>query len=168
MDTPEEQFKTALEQFRTLVKVDAGELESVYNKLSRELEVSEKRAAAVTKRIAEVEKVAGDLFAEWRSELDDYSDANSRRNSEKLLTDTEARYSQLLGAMQRAEAKIEPVLVVFRDKVLQLKHGLNATAIAALKNELVGVESDVGALVAEMEASVAEADAFLSEWEQPS
>lgn len=112
--------------------------------------------------------MARDLFTEWRSELDDYSDANRRRSSEKLLTDTEARYAQLLEVMPSAETKIEPALVVFRDKVLRLKHGLNATAIVALREELVGVETDVGALVVEMEASVAEADAFLSEWEQPS
>ena len=160
-----EQFKTALEQFKSVVNFDGGELETVYKKLSRELEVSEKKATNVGKRIADVEKVAGDLFSEWRSELDEFSDASSRRRSEQLLSDTESRYDQLLTAMKRAESKIGPVLAVFNDKVLSLKHNLNAKAIAGLKDELIAVESDVDALVKEMEASVAEADAFLSEFD---
>jgi hypothetical protein len=69
--------------------------------------------------------------------------------------------------MQRAEAKIEPVLAVFRDQVLFLKHNLNAQAIASLQQELVTVETDVAALVRDMEASIAEADAFLKTMAEP-
>ncbi len=63
--------------------------------------------------------------------------------------------------MKRAETKIDPVLVAFRDQVLFLKHNLNAQAIASLQSELSSVEADIASLIKEMEASIAEADAFI-------
>ena len=64
--------------------------------------------------------------------------------------------------MKRAESKIQPVLSVFNDQVLYLKHNLNAQAIAALQGELVSLEENVDRLVREMEASIREADQFIS------
>ena len=66
-------------------------------------------------------------------------------------------YKRLIKAMKRAEKKIQPVLVAFRDQVLYLKHNLNAQAISSLKNELVSIEDNVAGLVREMEASIREA-----------
>ena len=48
-----------------------------------------------------------------------------------------------------------------RDRVLYLKHNLNARAIASLEGDLVSIRSDVEKLIREMNASIAEADAFL-------
>jgi len=64
--------------------------------------------------------------------------------------------------MRRAEDKMDPVLVVFLDQVLFLKHNLNAKAIASLQDELVAVEEDVALLVKDMEESIAEAEWFIS------
>ncbi|HPY51913.1 MAG TPA: DUF2959 family protein, partial [Sedimentisphaerales bacterium] len=49
----------------------------------------------------------------------------------------------------------------FRDQVLFLKHNLNAQALASLQNELVSIETNVAGLIQEMEASIAEANAFI-------
>jgi len=57
--------------------------------------------------------------------------------------------------------KIDPVLTAFRDQVLFLKHNLNARALAALQNELDAIQTDVASLIREMEASIAEANAFI-------
>jgi len=56
---------------------------------------------------------------------------------------------------------MQPVLTAFRDQVLFLKHNLNAAAIASLQTTAKGIESDVERLVAEMNASIAEADRFI-------
>ena len=56
-----------------------------------------------------------------------------------------------------------PVLDSFRDHVLFLKHNLNAQAVASLQGELGGIESDVGRLIREMEASIAEAQSFIQQ-----
>ena len=70
--------------------------------------------------------VAEALFAEWQKELEDYSSDRLRRKSEDQLRTTRQRYEQLIGAMRRAESKIEPVLRPLRDQVLFIKHNLNA------------------------------------------
>lgn len=155
------QFKDALAQFQSVVKVDGGELESKYKKLKGELEDSEDIAASVKKRIKSVESVAADLFAEWKKELDQYNDAGLRRSSEQQLAETRAQYSRLVTAMKSAGSKMEPVLKVFRDQVLFLKHNLNARAIASLRNTVVELETDVAALIRDMDKSIAEADAFI-------
>ena len=77
------------------------------------------------------------------------------------LADTRRQYKQLIDAMNRAEAKIAPGLVVFKDQVLYLKHNLNAQAISSLKGELKTVESDVTELIKAMEKSINEANAFI-------
>jgi len=43
-----------------------------------------------------------------------------------------------------------------------MKHNLNARAIAGLSGELAGVETNVDALVAEIELAIAEADKFIA------
>jgi predicted nucleic acid-binding Zn-ribbon protein len=155
------EFADALEQFRSVVSVRGGDLEAKYEKLRGALKRSEEEAQAVRDRIASVESVAGDLFAEWEQELKKYSDQNLRRSSQMKLDLTRAKYQKLIAAMKRAEARLEPVLVPLRDQVLYLKHNLNAKAIAALDDELTTVRTGVDRLIREMEAAIAEADHFL-------
>ena len=65
--------------------------------------------------------------------------------------------------MRVAEYRMQPVLNTFQDKVLFLKHNLNARAIASLRNEFASIENDIASLIRDMEASIAKADAFISE-----
>lgn len=156
-----EQFASALEQFRAVVKVEAGELEGVYDRLNGEYERSQARAENVRERVAAVERVSKDLFAEWERELDQYSDPELKRESSRLLEDTRRRYAELIRAMRRAERSMTPVLEVFEDQVLVLKHNLNARAIGSLRKELSEIERQTTALIREMEQSIAEANAFI-------
>lgn len=156
-----EEFQSALERFRTVVQFDGGDLEAEYRRLDKALQRSEDRADEVRDRIESVEDVAADLFKEWRQELGDFNNAEYRRNSEQQLLATERRYDELHLAMERAESRIEPVLVPLRDQVLYLKHQLNAKAIAALEGELGTIEIDTAALISELETAIAEADRFI-------
>ena len=156
-----EQFNSALEEFIAVTRVDAGELEQAYGRLQRELDRSETRADAVHERIRSVERVAGALFEEWETELEQYSSEDLRRSSREQLDDTRERYEDLLAAMTRAESKMEPVLVAFRDQVLFLKHNLNARAIASLETTVDELEQEIAVLIRDMEASIAEANAFI-------
>lgn len=156
-----QQFESALAQFIAVTNFSGGELEAQYNKLKSEFDDCESRANAVHKRIDEVERVAGDLFKEWEKELAQYTSADLRRSSQKQLDATRARYRELIGSMKRAEKKLDPVLAAFRDRVLYLKHNLNARAIASLKTERARMQADIAALVADMNRSIAEADRFI-------
>jgi hypothetical protein len=157
-----DQFESALEQFSTVLNFQGGDLEEKYDQLKAEYEASEKKAQAVRLRIDEVEDVAEDLFVEWQEELDQYTSSSLRKSSARKLAETKRQYAQLIGAMKRAERKIDPVLNAFRDQVLYLKHNLNAQAIASLQSELVSIESDVARLIQEMDASIREANSFIA------
>lgn len=156
-----EQFKTTLERFNEVVNFDGGELEEKYEILNAEFNRCEAKADDVKDRIGAVEDVGEALFKEWATELDQYSNAKLRRSSQEKLVQTRREYDQLIRSMHRAEDRIDPVLAAFQDQVLFLKHNLNASAIASLKNELAVVEVDVDSLIKEMETAIAEADVFI-------
>jgi hypothetical protein len=161
-----EQFESALEKFSSVLGFKGGSLQEKYDQLNAEYEKSEAKAAAVRSRIASVEDVAGDLFAEWQEELKHYTSSSLRQSSERKLRETQKKYAQLIMAMKRAEGKIDPVLSAFRDQVLYLKHNLNAQAIASLQTELTSIETDVAGLIKEMENSIKEANAFIRSMEK--
>jgi Skp family chaperone for outer membrane proteins len=156
-----EQFASALEQFLAVTKVDGGELQRKYDSLNREFQRSETRAQEVRDRIAAVEDVADALFDEWKSELKQYSNASLRRESERELDLTRRRYDELMRVMKRAADRMDPVLATFRDQVLFLKHNLNARALASLTITNRELEADISRLVADMEASIREAEDFI-------
>jgi outer membrane murein-binding lipoprotein Lpp len=162
-DQAKEQFTSALEQLLIITQSDGGDLRRNYDRLNREFGRSEQRATAVRERIASVEDVGRALFREWRAELKDYQNPNLRRASEQQLAATEDRYHTLIDLMKRAADRMDPVLATFRDQVLFLKHNLNARAVAGLDSTARELENDVASLIADMERSIREADAFIQE-----
>ncbi|MDD4025481.1 MAG: DUF2959 domain-containing protein [Kiritimatiellae bacterium] len=155
------QFLTAMEQFKSVVNFKGGDLEAEYKKLSATLQKSEAKADDVRDRIRSVEDVSEALFIEWRSELKQYSSDSLRQSSQRKYDTTKGKYEGLIGAMKKAESKLEPALVPLRDQVLFMKHNLNAKAIAGLGDELVSVQANVDTLVRDIEAAVNQADAFI-------
>lgn len=160
-EAAKEEFRDALKAFTAVTNYDGGGLQQLYNTLSDEMDDCESRAGRVRDRIASVDDVANDLFDEWSGELEQYSSDDLRRRSEQQLRATRAKYDKLYDAMKRAESRMEPVLVTFRDHVMFLKHNLNAQAIASLEGEASTLETEVGRLIAEMEDAIAEANSFI-------
>ncbi len=156
-----EQFQSALEAFQSVSGFKGGKLEDVYNKLNKELERSEGRAKDVNEGIRSIEKVAGDLFKEWDKEIAAIGSRDLRSRSQEIRSETERRYAALVRKMHESESKMDPVLGAFRDQVLFLKHNLNAKAISSLKNNVLKIDGEVTALVKDIEASIAESDAFI-------
>ncbi len=156
-----EQFRDALERYRSVVEVKGGELEERYEALNSEFEASEASARDVRERIEAVEDVADALFKEWKGELDDYSDASLKATSARNLERTRKDYQALLQRMKAAEKRIDPVLDVLRDQVLFLKHNLNARAIGALQGEYRTLQGNVDQLLTDMQRSIDEADTFI-------
>jgi hypothetical protein len=156
------QFESALEQYRSVGDVDAGELEKTYDRMRSEFDRSTKRANAVAERIDEVESVANRLFKEWEKEINLYSDADLKKRSQALYAETRSEYKQLLRAMRKAESTMEPVLTLFQDQVLFLRHNLNARAIGSLETELGNIEKATMTLIEEMERSIDEAGRFIA------
>jgi hypothetical protein len=156
------QFESSLEELSDLINFQGGELERKYRSIKSAYEKSEDKAKSVSNKIDSVESVAEDLFREWAKELKEYSNESLRQKSRVKLERTRERYKPLIAAMRKSEAKMPPVLSALKDQVLYLKHNLNAEAIAALKTELSGIETDVASLIREMDVSIREAERFLS------
>jgi hypothetical protein len=157
-----EQFKDALTRIKELYAFQGGDLEKVYNSLSKDYDRSRSRAEAVHKRVKDVETVAEDLFVEWEKEIKEISSDKMRDSSREKLRETRRRYDALHTALKKAEQSMEPVLTRFHDQVLFLKHNLNAAAIASLKGETTDIQSEISKLLGDMNAAIAQADKFIS------
>ncbi len=162
-----EQFASALDKFIAVTGYEGGDLEEQYNILKNEYDDSLARAEDVKSRIVDVKDVADSLFAEWNEELGKYTDPNLKRASAQQLKSTQASYKKLVAAMDAAEKKIQPVLNAFQDRVLFLKHNLNASAIASLRNQKMSIEKDISALIRDMNTSITEADKFIDSMSKP-
>jgi hypothetical protein len=158
-----QQFASALDEFLVMTKQDGGELEKQYRKFQKEYDRCEDAANSVRGDINTVEVVASKLFSEWNTELSQYADAQRRSDSERMLNDTKRQYEQMIIAMKNASSKMDPVLANFKDLTLYLKHSLNAQAIRGLQSNVSQVQNDVSRLITEMEASIKEADQFISQ-----
>lgn len=159
----QEQFKSALEQFNAVVQLKDTDLKRAYDKLNAEYEGSRDAADNVSARIDKVEAVAGALFDEWQAELDLYQNAELRRSSKTKLEKTKVRYKEMLSSMHQAEKSMEPVLRIFRDNVLYLKHNLNAQAIGSLKGEFASLKSEINRLVTQMNQAIAKSNTFIAD-----
>lgn len=158
----QEQFASALEEFSVLLNFDGGELESVYDALNDQYIESEAAAKEVSARIDKVESVAEALFSEWEEELNLYTNAKLKRESQSQLRETQAKYKSMLRAMRKVESSMPPVLNALQNNVLYLKHNLNASAIGALQGEFAVIKSDVNKLLGEMNAAIAQSDTFIA------
>lgn len=163
------QFQTTLEAFQELTGHDGGDLEAMYKRFKAEYEDSVEASDDVSARIDRVRSVAESMFKEWEGELDDYTDDASgrelRRKSEAQIRETRSRYEELMASMAQAESSMAPVLGAFRNQVTYLKSSLNAQALASLSDVKVEIEGDISNLINNMERSIAEAEAFIAEYE---
>lgn len=156
-----EEFKTALERFKAVTQFQGGDLEKKFNQLNSAFEDSESAAKNVSNRINRVTDATNALLEEWRTELNDYHDAAIKARANQQFDETRRHAELMIAAMRKAEQKTKPVLDAFRDQVLFVKHNLNMQAISSLNEESSIIERDVAQLIIEMEASIAEAEAFI-------
>jgi len=156
-----EQFVSTYERFKAVTGVSGGKLEKTYETLNDSYEDCADQAVAVRDKITKVEDVAKAMFSEWKTELGEYSDASLKRKSQDTFDATKRRYEDLLTSMKKASGSMDPVLTAFRDRVLFLKHNLNAQAINSLSETVIAIQGDVSKLIDDMQASITEADEFL-------
>lgn len=157
-----EEFRDALTEFKAVVALPESELERQYNRLSAAFERSKKAADEINRRVDRVVSASNRLLDEWRDELDDYNDPSLRRLAEQQFDQTRDHATRLIASMREIENRMQPVLASFQDQVLYLKHNLNLSAIASLEGEAQVIETNVDLLIADMNRSIAEADAFIN------
>lgn len=162
----QKEFRSALEQFASVIRLEDTDLKRMYEKLNTEYEECRKAAKTVSSRIDRVESVADALFHEWKEELRQYTRSDLRETSRQRMEETRTRYREMLAGMHRAEKSMEPVLAIFSDNVLFLKHNLNAQAIASLKIEFSILRGQIDGLVKRMNESIVVSERFIAEMKQ--
>lgn len=160
------QFKSALERFSSVIQVEDTDLKIAYEKLNFEFEESEDAAENVSKRIHKVESVAEALFEEWEKELELYKNAELKKTSKTQLHETKERYNKMLQSMLQAESSMTPVLQIFRDNVLFLKHNLNAQAVGSLRLEFNNLKGEINRLIAKMNTAIERSNQFINNLEK--
>jgi hypothetical protein len=161
----QEEFKDALTRLKELSGFHGGDLEDMYYKLKDDYDECKARADAIRERIDKINEIASDLFAEWEEEINSMSNASMKRKDRQRLINTKRHFASFARTLERAERSLGPVLTAFNDQVLYLKHNLNAKAIAGLQGEVASIETDVSALIRDMNKSIAEAYRFIKNME---
>ena len=158
-------FKTALERVKALNGFQGGNLEAEYDKLKGAYDDAESSAKAIDSRIKDIEDVSGDLFEEWRGEIDQMQSADLKTASRRKLDETRARYDRAHASMLESRSRMQPALTLLHDHVLFLKHNLNAAAVGSLEQSMGGIEQSIAELQRSLEASIRESQGFLATME---
>ena len=155
------EFKDAMTRLKELYAFQGGGLEKSYNQVRSAYDRCEAEAKDVHRRVENMEGIAHAMFAEWGKEIKQYTNPALAENSRRQLQETKERYAQLSTSVRASEASMKSVLAQLKDQVLVLKHNLNAAAIGSLKGEAAGIQSQLEALIASINSSIAEADTFI-------
>lgn len=159
----QEEFKSALEQFGSLVTIKDTNLKEAYEKFNNEYEDVKEAAEDLSTRINKLEDVSLALFEEWEEELNLYKNQKLKAQSQKNLKDTKSRYTKMMKSMRTSEKSMKPILDTLQDNVLVLKHSLNAQAIGALQGEFGTLKKEISNLLDKMTISIKASDTFIKE-----
>lgn len=118
-------LSTAYEDWRTIYNNFAGHIDDA------------------DKRIGEFERNAQDLFTEWAQEAETMSDSGLKGRSLSKLEDTRERYSNIHQHLVERRASAQKIIVQLRDRVLFIKHSLNAESLEVLREEANDIETDM-------------------------
>jgi len=159
----QEEFKSALDQFGTLVNLEDTDLKATYEKFNNEYEDAKDAANELTTNIDKLENVSLALFEEWEEELDLYKNKSLRAQSAEKLKITKSKYDTMMKSMRKSEKSMNPILETFQDNVLTLKHSLNAQAIGTLQGEFTTLKKEINILIKQMNSSISESNKFIKE-----
>ncbi|MBT8085436.1 MAG: DUF2959 domain-containing protein [Woeseia sp.] len=156
-----EDLVSAYEELSSLINYDGGELEKKYKRLSSSVEDAGDARDELDDRLTAIDRVSKDLFKEWESELDLYTNPGLRADQKEKLGVARTQFATMRSRMQKARDRVDPVMAVLSDNVLFLKHSLNAQALTALRGQAAVLEGQVDVLIRDMQVAIDEADAFI-------
>jgi HAMP domain-containing protein len=113
-----------------------------------------------------LEQSADTLFQQWQRETATLTNARPKAKSQARLTQTFQSYEGLIEVMRQSAAQVDPVLAALNANVESLRDNLNASAVAARKDELDALANDIGALVQQLNSSIVRSDEFIASLQQ--
>ncbi|MEO0514814.1 MAG: DUF2959 family protein [Planctomycetota bacterium] len=157
-----EEFTSALDQFKATYNYDGGDLEKAYNELQKNYDRCVAQADDFRDEIGGVKRLGKAFFDEWEADIETQTVAEYKTAMIKQRDLTQDSYDQMVAKMDEAADTMDPVLEAFQGRVIFLKSSLNAQALATLQQNADELVDGIESLINEMNASIAEADEFIS------
>ncbi len=160
LQAAEAQIRSTLDAANSLGQTEGGSLQSDFQRLNSEIELSNEKRDDFGKRVASMDKTSASYFTTWAADLDKFQTEEFRTRSEARLEKTRGRYNQLMTTMQQAEEKFNPFMAKLHDVSRYLNFMLNPTGVASIKTSVGEMSSDATDLYTAIETAVQEADGF--------
>lgn len=160
LQVTEVQIRSTLDAANALGQTEGGNLQSDFQRLNSEVELSNEKLDEFRDRVASMNKVGNSFFTDWATGLDKYETEAFRKRSEARLEETRGRYTQVLTTMQQADEKFGPFFARLHDLVLFLSFNLNSTGVTSIKNTVDELRSEAADLYTFIGTAVQEADGF--------
>lgn len=155
------EFVEAINLYSQLVRPGAEKPEKLYKQFRAQVDKCASTLGELASRITLMEEQAAMLFENWALELDEFASPRLRSKSEAMLLDTEKRFDKMNGALATTHAKMDEVLIGFRDYVIFFNHNLNPRALATLHEENTHFLAEIQGLKDQIAHSRGEAEAFV-------
>ncbi|MEE9538896.1 MAG: DUF2959 family protein [candidate division NC10 bacterium] len=161
LQAAEAQVRSALDAANSLGQTEGGSLQSDFQRLNSEIELSNEKRDEFRKRVDSMDKTSASYFTTWAADLDKFQTEEFRTRSEARLEETRGRYNQLMTTMQQAEEKFNPFMAKLHDMSRYLNFMLNPTGVDSIKTSVGEMSSDATDLYTTVETAVQEADGFV-------
>jgi hypothetical protein len=156
-----EQFQTDRQALLALANSEESDLKTPYRALFHAYNDSIEVVVAVSSAVANVDQTASEIFREWEEEIEVYTDARLKADSQANFAKTQQSYESLIRSLRQTEAKLDPTLAALKGNVTHFKHQLTASGLASRKPELLALEQDIAGLINSLNTSIASCDAFI-------
>ncbi len=161
-----EQFQATQVRLSHLTSCGCGNLQTLYNATVEEHDAAVQAAVAMSSAIYAIEQTADPLFRQWQIETEVYTDARLKAENQTKLAQTWQSYEGLIQILHQSAAQVDTVLAALNANVVSLQANLNAGAVTARIGELGALENAIGALVQQLNSSMARSDAFVASVQQ--
>jgi predicted nucleic acid-binding Zn-ribbon protein len=151
----------ALERLRTTYKPNQTELATAYEDWKEIYNGFAGHIDEADRRISELNQIADDLFAEWAQEAELISDSNLKNRSLDKLEDTKEHFQEIKEQLVEKRASTQEIIVKLRDRMLFIKHSLNAQSLEMLREEASDIEDDLEDLRDDMEKELVKLNEFI-------
>jgi len=155
------QFDSVIQALSSVIDFE-GDVSVLYDRLRIELSRCEDAVEDVKNRVADIHQAADELFDSWDERLGAFTDPQLHDDSASLRDEVRAAYNPVFETMARAEESMDFVLTSYRDQVMALKHDPTFDTIAAIRDDLGLLSTEIQKVIQDLSAAMDQAEAFTS------
>ena len=154
LDGALERLRETYKPKQTVLATAYEDWKKIYNEFAAHIDDADRH-------ISELNKIADDLFAEWAQEAEMISDSNLKSRSLDKLQDTKEHFQDIQEHLIDKRANAQDITIKLRDRVLFIKHSLNAESLEVLQEEASDIETDMEDMRDDMEKELVQLNDFI-------